>query len=77
MKLFRVQMWGQAKTLQVSGAGAPPNASQFFGVEEGNFLQVIDMVRDQANGPLRFANGPGTVRPERDAQIEALLRAND
>lgn len=76
MKLFRVQMWGEAKTMQVFGGGSPPNPSQFFGVEEGPYLQVIDMVDEMAVRPLRFANGPATIRA-RSAEVEELLRKND
>lgn len=76
MKLFRVQMWGTVKTFQTYGSGSPPNPSQFFGVEEGPYLQVIDMVEEMGDGALKFSNGPGTIR-ERSPEIEALLKQQD
>lgn len=51
------------QSFAVSGPG-PLLAKQQFGVEEGPFLQTIDMIVDMGRGALKFPSGGGGLHGE-------------
>ncbi len=49
-------------------------STQVFLVTEGQGLLTIDMIVDMGGRPLKYSNGPETVRPTRSAEVEKALR---
>lgn len=71
MKLFRIVQTGYGvQSVRFFGDNS---GAQAFGLEEGNYLQTIDMIEQMGGRPLRVGKGaaPGGAR---SPEVEALLR---